>query len=534
MENKKIPLYLPIVLAIVLVAGMFIGLKLSNTQTGTLLQGTKSGNKIENLINYLNDNYVDTVKSDKLYQQAIEGMLQGLDPHSSYIPAEDFSEVNDPMVGGFEGIGVEFRLEKDSIVIVNTIPLGPSERVGIHGGDRIVKVDGKVVVNKKIKNPQVMKLLKGPKGTKVSISVYRRGTKGLIDFTVIRDRIPINSVDIAYMIEPGVGYLKLNKFSESTIDEFDQSLQKLLKAGMKKLILDLRGNPGGIMQAAIHISDQFLSEGKLIVYTKGLHSPKETATAKGEGLFKKQPLVVLIDEGSASASEILAGAIQDNDRGLIIGRRSFGKGLVQQQLSFKDGSAVRVTVARYYTPTGRCIQRSYKNGTEEYYNAYIKRMTDGELTNADSNKFKNAEKFKTPGGRIVYGGGGIMPDIFIPVEIGANFRYYNMLIQKGVIFEYAFELTDNLRKQYTKNMSFGQFNATFKVTPAMYADMIKRGEKDSVKFDQKSYTQMQSRIGLLLKAYIARNIYGDSGFFPILLEDDKTFDKAKKEIEKMK
>src|ERR1035437_410607 len=310
MENKKIPLYLPIVLALVLVGGMFLGIKLSDTQSLGILQGKQSGNKIDNLINYLNDNYVDTVNRDKLYQQAIEGMLQSLDPHSSYIPAEDFSGVNDPMIGGFEGIGVEFRIEKDTIVIVNTIPLGPSERVGIKGGDRIVKVDTQVVAGKKIKNPQVMKLLKGPKGTKVNLSIYRRGTKGLIAFSIIRDHIPINSVDIAYMVEPGVGYIKLNKFAESTIDEFDQSLQKLLKSGMKKLILDLRGNPGGIMQAAIHISDQFLSNGKLIVYTQGTHSAKESAIAKGDGLFEKQPLVILLDEGSASASEILAGAIQ--------------------------------------------------------------------------------------------------------------------------------------------------------------------------------------------------------------------------------
>jgi len=534
MENKKIPLYLPIVLALVLVGGMFLGIKISNNQSLGILQGSKTGNKIDNLINYLNDNYVDTVNRDKLYQQAIEGMLQSLDPHSSYIPAEEFSEVNDPMMGGFEGIGVEFRIEKDSIVIVNTIPLGPSERVGLKGGDRIIKVNGKLVAGKKITNPQVMKLLKGPKDTKVKISVFRRGTNGLIDVTITRDHIPINSVDIAYMVEPGVGYLKLNKFAESTIDEFDQSLIKLQKAGMKKLILDLRGNPGGIMEAAIHISDQFLSSGKLIVYTKGLHSEKESALAKGNGLFKTQPLVILIDESSASAAEILAGAIQDNDRGLIIGRRSFGKGLVQQQLSFKDGSAVRITVARYYTPTGRCIQRSYKNGTEEYYNDFYKRLSDGELTNADSNKFSNDQKFKTPGGRTVYGGGGIMPDIFIPVESGKNFRYYNQLINKGVIFDYAFQLTDNLRKQYSKNMTFAQFNSSFKVTPAMFADMVKLGEKDSVKYDAKSAKEMQGRINLLLKAYIARNIYGDTGFFPILLDDDDTYHRALKEINKMK
>jgi len=533
MENKKIPLYLPIILALVLVGGMFIGIKIANNESG-LLSGNKSGNKIENLIKYIDDNYVDTVNRNKLYQQAIEGMLNSLDPHSSYIPAEDFSEVNDPMMGGFEGIGVEFRLEKDSIVIVNTVGGGPSERVGIRGGDRIVKVDGKLVAGKKITNPKVMKLLKGPKGTKVNISVYRRGTKGVIDFTIVRDHIPINSIDIAYMVEPGIGYIKLNKFAESTTDEFDQALQKLLKSGMKKLILDLRGNGGGIMQSAIHIADQFLPGGKLIVYTKGTHRDKESAVAKGNGLFEKQPLVILIDESSASASEILAGAIQDNDRGILVGRRSFGKGLVQEQLSFKDGSAVRVTVARYYTPTGRCIQRSYKNGTEEYYNDYYKRLTDGELTNVDSNKFNKSEKFKTPGGRTVYGGGGIMPDIFVPVEMGKNFRYYNSLINKGVIFEYAFELTDNMRKQFSNNMTFEKFNSTFKFTPDMFAEIIKRGTKDSVKYDPIGAKQLEGRIGLLLKAYIGRNIYGDTGFYPILLEDDDAYHKALKEIEKMK
>ena len=534
MENKKIPIYLPIVLALVLVGGMFLGAKLSNNLSGGILQGAKGNNKVDNLINYINENYVDTINRNKLYQQAIEGMLQSLDPHSSYIPAEDFSEVNDPMMGSFEGIGVEFRIEKDTVVIVNTIGGGPSARVGIKGGDRIVKAVGKVVAGKKITNPQVMKLLKGKKGTKVNISIFRRGTKGLIDFTIIRDQIPINSVDIAYMVAPGIGYIKLNKFAESTIDEFDQSLVKLQRLGMNKLILDLRGNPGGIMQAAIHIADQFLSNGKLIVYTKGSHREKESSFAKGNGLFEKQPLAILIDEGSASASEILAGAIQDNDRGLLIGRRSFGKGLVQEQLSFKDGSAVRVTVARYYTPTGRCIQRSYKNGTEEYYNDYYKRMTDGELTNKDSIKFNDSLKFKTPGGHIVYGGGGIMPDIFIPIETDANFRYYNTLINKGVIFEYAFEITDKLRKQFSKNMSFEKFKTSFKVTPGMFADLVKRGEKEGVKYDAKSAKQMEGRINILLKAYIARNIYGDAGFFPILLEDDDAFHRAVKEIGKIK
>lgn len=534
MENKKIPTYLPIVLAVVLVGGMFLGMLLSRSQSGGIFHGNRGNNKIDDLINYVNENYVDTVNKDKLYQQAIEGMLQSLDPHSSYISAEEFNEVNDPLVGGFEGIGVEFRLEKDTVVIVATIGGGPSERVGLKGGDRIVKVDGKLIAGKKITTSTVMKLLKGPKGTKVNISVYRRGTKGLTDFTIIRDKIPINSIDIAYMVEPGTGYIKVNKFAENTGDEFNLALQKLLRAGMKRLVLDLRGNPGGVMQAAIQMVDQFLPKGKLIVYTKGTHQQKESFYATQDGIFEKQPLVVLLDESSASASEIFAGAIQDNDRGIVIGRRSFGKGLVQQQMSFPDNSAVRLTVARYYTPTGRCIQKSYKDGTEAYFNEFYKRVMDGELTNKDSIKFIDSLKYKTPGGKTVYGGGGIMPDIFIPVETGEKYRYYNALINKGVIFDYAFELTDQLRKSLIANKSFGNFKNSFKVTPLMFAELVKLGEKDGVKYDAKNAKLMEGRINLLLKAYIARNIFGDEGFYLMLLEDDVAFHRALKEISKMK
>jgi carboxyl-terminal processing protease len=534
MENKKIPTYLPIVLAVVLVGGMFLGMLLSRSQSGGIFHSNRGNNKIDDLINYVNDNYVDTVNKNKLYQQAIEGMLQSLDPHSSYISAEEFNEVNDPLVGGFDGIGVEFRLEKDSVVIVTPISGGPSERVGLKGGDRIVKVDGQLIAGKKITNPKVMKLLKGPKGTKVNISVYRRGTKGLTDFTIIRDKIPINSVDIATMVEPGTGYIKVNKFAENTSEEFDIALKKLLNSGMKRLVLDLRGNPGGVMQAAIQMIDQFLPKGKLIVYTKGTHQAKESFYATQDGIFEKQPVVVLIDESSASASEIFAGAIQDNDRGLIIGRRSFGKGLVQQQMSFPDGAAVRLTVARYYTPTGRCIQKSYKDGTEAYYNEFYKRVLDGELTNKDSIKYIDSLKFKTPGGKTVYGGGGITPDIFIPVETGEKYRYYNMLINKGVIFEYAFELTDKLRKSLLANKNFDNFKKSFTITPEMFTELTKRGEKAGIKYDAKNAKLMEVKINLLLKAYIARNIYGDDGFFTMLLEDDIAYHRALKEIVKMK
>jgi carboxyl-terminal processing protease len=520
MGNKKFSVYLPILLALMLATGIFIGNSLNKQRDA----GRKD--KITNVLQYISEEYVDTVNSEKLEASAIEGMLESLDPHSQYITAEDFKEANDPLMGKFEGIGIQFRIEKDTIFVVNTIPGGPSEKVGIMAGDRIVKVEGKNVAGMKITEREVMKKLKGPRGTKVKASILRRGIHGLTDYTILRDVIPTYSIDIAYMPKPGIGYIKISKFSATTHKEFLEAANKLKAEGMKKMILDLRGNSGGFLDAAIGLADEFLPNKKLIVYTEGLHQKREKAFASGEGIFENEPLVVLIDEGSASASEILAGAIQDNDRGTIVGRRSFGKGLVQRQLDLPDGSAVRLTIARYHTPTGRCIQKPYKNGIEQYYNEAYQRYLDGEMENADSIKFEDSLKFKTPKGRIVYGGGGIMPDVYIPLDRNENSKFYIAVLNKGLVYQYAFDYTDKNRKALGRFKNWHDFNENFQVTPAMWNEFLQLAAKNNIKKVISDKPGSDERIKQLIKAFISRNILDDQGFYPIYLKTDKTFLKA--------
>ena len=362
MEPKKFNPYMPLWFAIVLIAGILAGVAISNERI-SLLSFNPRPEKLREVMTWVKKSYVDTINIGMLEEKAINGLLQGLDPHSVYINPQEFHETNDPLIGIFEGICVQFRVEQDSITVINTVAGGPSEKTGIKAGDRIVEIDDKNVAGIKISNTEVMRRLKGPKGTKVDLAIFRRGVDGLLDFTITRDVIPTYSMDIAYMIRPGVGYIKLNNFSATTAGEVHHALEQLLSHGMQKLILDLRGNGGGYLQAAVDLADEFLRKGTLIVYTQGAHHPKETFYAHGDGLFENGDLIIMIDEWSASASEILTGAIQDNERGTVVGRRSFGKGLVQEQQNFRDGSAVRLTVARYYTPTGRCIQRSYEGWT---------------------------------------------------------------------------------------------------------------------------------------------------------------------------
>lgn len=531
MEKSKLKIYLPLIFAGIILAGILLGLELGKVGKSDSFLGRTRQDKINEVINYVKQNYVDTISRDALEDKAINGMLQSLDPHSVYISPSEFHEASDPLLGGFEGIGVQFRLERDSITVVNPVSGGPSEKLGIRAGDRIVKIDGKNVASVKIKNNDVLRKLKGPKGTKVNVSIYRKGVKGLLDFTITRDVIPIYSLDVSYLVEPGIGYIRLNNFSATTTDEFRKALTDLNSKGMKKLILDLRGNGGGRLQAAIDVADEFLPDGKLIVYTKGVHHPKETANSTAGGLFKKGELVVLIDEWSASASEIVAGALQDNDRGTIVGRRSFGKGLVQEELDFKDGSAVRVTVARYYTPTGRCIQKSYKNGTEEYYNDYYHRILSGEMENPDSIHFADSLKFKTPKGKVVYGGGGIMPDIYVRVTKDSTYKYFNLLANKGLIYQYAFDYTDKNRRSLNYK-TFDEFNRKFEVTDAMYSDFLSTTLKSGIKREGKDLAASDTRVKVLLKAYIGRNILDNPGFYPLLNSIDETFLKAVEVLKK--
>lgn len=537
-SNRRLFIYFPIAFALILIAGIFLGTKLYKVailnNNSFLNFHSGDGNILNEVINYINQDYVDSVGKQRLQESAIKGMLESLDPHSMFIPASEFKEANDPLMGNFDGIGVQFRIERDTITVINPVIGGPSEKVGILAGDRIVKVDGKPLTGKKVTNETVMKALKGQRGTIVNVSIFRHGQHKLIDFKIIRDVIPTFSIDISYPVNSTTGYIKLSKFAATTADELSQSLTGLSNKGIHKLILDLRGNSGGYLQAAIAVADQFLKDKKLIVYTEGHNRPRNYAYATSEGQWENNALVVLIDEGSASAAEIVAGALQDNDRCMIVGRRSFGKGLVQEQLNLRDGSAIRLTVARYYTPTGRCIQRPYDKGTADYYGEYYHRFTDGELESSDSIKFADSLKFKTPGGKTVYGGGGIMPDVFIPIEKDLKLKFYNEAVNKGTLYQFAFDYTDVNRNRLKRFGSSESFDHNFIIDQSVFDAFVAYAAKNDVKGDRALIAAARPRIESLLKAYIARNIYEDKGFYPIYLRSDKAFISAMQILQKEK
>jgi carboxyl-terminal processing protease len=534
-NNRRSFIFLPIAFSLVLIAGILLGyylLRSSFLQNSQFNGIIKTKNTLTELIRFIDKNYVDSVDVQKLNEEAITGMLLSLDPHSVYIPASDFTDANDPLMGNFEGIGIQFRIENDTVMVINTIPGGPSEKVGLLAGDRIIKVEGKNIAGIKIENEKVMKLLKGPKDTKVKVSIYRRGLKKPVDYTITRGIIPTWSIEISYAVNSKIGYIKLSKFSATTGDELHAALSDLKEKGVNKLILDLRGNSGGYLNEAIAVSDEFLPDNKLIVFTKGLHRPKNVAKSTSYGLWDDLPVVVLIDEGSASASEIVSGAIQDNDRGTIIGRRSFGKGLVQEQVSLSDGSALRLTVARYYTPTGRCIQKPYTKGAEEYYMEYYHRMTDGELESADSIKLNDSLKYTTPGGKTVYGGGGIMPDIFVPVERNPSLKFYNESVNKGILYQFAFDYTDRNRASLSAYKDAIRFDKSFLVSGSVYNEYIAFADKNGIKYSAAETSASQQRISDLMKSHIARNLYDSKGFYPIYLRTDDAFKKAIEVLEK--
>ncbi|MBK7213792.1 MAG: S41 family peptidase [Bacteroidales bacterium] len=536
MQNKRsLYIYLPIAFAMVLVLGIVLGyylVRVSFTVNHPLLKMSSGKSTVNELIQFIDQNYVDTINPEQLQKEAIDGMLLSLDPHSQFIPASEFHDANDPLMGNFDGIGVQFRIERDTVMVVNTVPGGPSEKLGILAGDRIVKVDDKNITNIKITNEQVMKKLKGPKGTKVKVGIFRRGLKKPLEFTITRAVIPTWSVDIAYAVNKQTGYIKLSKFSATTHDELIEAMKKLKSQGVSKLILDLRGNSGGYLNEAIAVADEFLPEGKMIVYTKGLHRPKQTATSTSEGEWDNLPVVILIDEGSASASEIVAGAIQDNDRGTIIGRRSFGKGLVQEQINLSNGSALRLTVARYYTPTGRCIQKPYTKGAEDYYMEYYHRYEDGELETADSIKLVDSLKYKTPKGKIVYGGGGIMPDIFVPIEKGEAYKFYNESMSKGLLYQFAFDYTDQNRSDLKKFKDVKSFETGFMISPAIFDQYLVYARKSGINPSPAAVASSSPKVREMLKAFIARNLFDDEGFYPIYLRTDKGFERAVGELGK--
>ena len=444
-KNKLIPF----LMAICLVAGILIGTFYTNHFSGNKLGIINtSSNKLNALLHIIDEQYVDTVNMFNLVEEAMPQILAELDPHSSYIPAKDLEAVNSDLKGSFSGIGVQFTIQDDTIHINSVIPGGPSEKVGLLAGDRIVEVDDSSFVGKIVTNEEAMRRLKGEKGSKVKLGIYRPGEKDILPFTIVRGDIPVKSIDAAYMVNDKFGYVKVNKFGETTYPELLVALAKLAQANCKGMIIDLRGNTGGYMAAAIQMVNEFLPNNKLIVYTEGRKSPRENYTSNGTGSSQTMPLIVLMDEGSASASEIFAGAIQDNDRGTIIGRRSFGKGLVQQPIEFSDGSAIRLTIARYYTPSGRCIQKPYEKGNDaEYEMDIITRYEHGEFFSADSIKQNIKEIYHTGLGRTVYGGGGIMPDIFVPQDTTGMTSYYRMAATRGLIVRYTLDYTDKNRSK---------------------------------------------------------------------------------------
>jgi len=524
----------PVIYACLLIAGVIMGTALNiKRQSATAISSPhKQSGKLDNVLDFIEENYVDTLNRKKLEEGTLTAMLKQLDPHSDYIPASELEETNEPLQGNFHGIGIEFNIVNDTICVVHPIQGGPSERLGIKAGDRIVKVDSKNVTGIKITNKKVFEMLRGKKDTKVNVTVKREGQKQLIDFAITRGEIPIYSVDVSFMAEQGVGYIKVSRFAASTYDEFRKGFNKLTKQGMKKLIVDLRGNGGGYLNAAVDIADEFLSKGMLIVYTKGKNSPEKKYFATEKGSFENGKLVVLIDEGSASASEIVSGALQDNDRATIIGRRSFGKGLVQEQIEIPDGSAIRLTVARYYTPSGRCIQKPYNKGLEAYYSEEYDRYDKGELLHQDSIHFADSLKFKTVSGRVVYGGGGITPDIFVPIDTSYRSSYLNKVFYKGLVNDFAFSYADKNRASFSAYKTAADFVKNYTPPQSLLNEFVEFAAKNDIPKNEAQLKKSSAYLTLQIKALIGRNLFDNDAYYPVILKDDKVFIEALKDISK--
>ena len=484
--------------------------------------------KLSAMYYLINNFYVDTADLETLTEDAIVAVLKELDPHSAYISKKDVEKANEPLEGSFEGIGVSFQIFNDTILVISPVPGGPSDRVGVMAGDKIVTIDGEDAFGKKVNNEYVSKHLRGKKGSKVTLGIKRGESNELIDYEVVRDKIPLNSIDAAFMLDKNVGYIKLDRFAKTSIKEFEESLTNLKRQKMKSLILDLRGNNGGYLNVAAELSNKFLGDDMTIVYTEGAKSPKQVFNTKGKGEFADGKLIVLIDEGSASASEIVSGAIQDWDRGVLIGRRSFGKGLVQRPFNLPDGSLVRLTTARYYTPTGRCIQRSYDKGSEDYYSEMTKRFKHGEYYHADSVHFPDSLKYSTLlSGRTVYGGGGIMPDIFMPVDTTFSTKLHTDLIRKSVFNKYAIDYVMSERATLKeKYHDFSDFENEFVITDEMMDDFKAMAEKNGVEWNDEQYLRSEKMIKLQMKALIARNEWDMAKYYKIVSREDRVINKA--------
>lgn len=526
----------PLFFAVVVAFGMVVGVEMSGKDTfaKNTAKQTASGSKFQQVLNFVEASYVDSVNSQKLTRSAIQKMLKELDPHSVYIPAKRRQRMNSELKGNFEGIGIQFNVIQDTIAVISPIEGGPSEKLGIQTGDKIIKVEGDNVAGIDISNRKVIDLLRGKKGTKVDVTIKRSGVKEPLQFTITRDKIPIHSVRASYMVNDKTGYIKVNRFSANTTDEFQEAMRTLDDQGMENLILDLRRNPGGYLRASIRMADAFLESGKNILYTNGRSKPKQNYDATSRGNFESGRLSILIDEGSASASEIVAGAVQDHDRGLIVGRRSFGKGLVQEPKEFPDGSALRLTVARYYTPTGRSIQKPYKQGIEEYRKDIMKRYEHGEFIYKDSIEFADSLKYKTPKGRTVYGGGGIMPDIFIPIDTVLNSsQFLTKLRQNGLINRFALQFVDKYRDGIKSNYpTRTAFINEFDAEGRIFNQFIRFvRENDKVSYDRQGMRAIKGFVLKEIKGLIGRQFWENDIYHQISNKADNAFQQALKKME---
>ncbi|MCH7411134.1 S41 family peptidase [Belliella sp. DSM 111904] len=532
-KNTKAQVRLPIIIALAISAGIWVGATFAEPKTDR--NDLKAAiYKLQEIITYINRDYVDSVNTNELVEFGIEKMLEKLDPHSSYIPAKDAALAKSQLDGNFDGIGVEFGIIRDTIYVVAPLTGGPSEKLGIQAGDQIISVDGKTVAGTGITNRDVFDLLRGPSGSTVVVDIKRKSQPELLSFDIVRDKIPQYSVNASYMINEEIGYVKVTRFAATTYEEFKRAVAELKEQGMKKLVLDLQSNPGGYMGAAINMADEILGSNAVIVSQKGKTSRfNQKAMAVKEGIFEDGSVIVLINEGSASASEIVAGAVQDNDRGLIVGRRSFGKGLVQWPIDLSDGAELRLTIARYYTPSGRSIQKPYGQD-EDYSMDWVKRLEHGEFFSADSIKFNDSLRYETVSGRSVYGGGGIMPDYFVPMDTTMSSAYVNRLFNSDSAREFFLDYLDKNKKKFN-GMSFEEYYNNFQVTDAMLQELIKTGEKNNVKFVEKDFNKSKEYLKVLIKANMGRNLYDDNAYYKVIndineiyLQAIKLFDEAEK------
>lgn len=534
-RNSKRNIIFPLILAAGVIGGIFIGMMSAGRgatgnmggQMPRLSPKSFSENKLVYTLSLIDKLYVDPVDLDTISESAIENLIMQLDPHSSYIPASDFATVNEALDGEFDGIGVQFNMGTDTVIVLSVIPGGPSEAAGVFNGDRIITIDDSLVAGQKIPQNDIVKMLRGKCGTEVTLGLQRQGIDELVPVTVTRGVIPVTSLDAAFMIQPGIGFIKLSAFSKNSAREIGAAMNRLSEHGMTKLILDLRGNSGGFLDQAIDIANEFLPARQLIVYTEDRHGNRNEQFSNGRGYYTDMDLVVLVDEGSASSSEILAGAIQDNDRGWLVGRRTFGKGLVQQQIPYGDGSALRLTIARYYTPTGRSIQKPYDNGLDEYNSDIWHRIEHQELFTADSIRFDDSLKFVTPGGRVVYGGGGIMPDYFVPLDTTGYSNYYSQVWGRNILYRYTIDYTDRHRERINSITSVPELQQMLDSDTGLLNDFIAYAARHGIAPDYRDIAISRDLILAQLRAYIGRNTPLDyDGYYANIYVIDPTILKA--------